>query len=210
MRKCDDFDIFDITYGVKDIFNKTLPDPELLDYYNRLARREIFINTEIDDTCVDYAKTIMEWNFEDINTPAEERMPIKIYLNSPGGGVSQAYSLIDAMLLSQTPVITIGMGMIYSAASMIFIAGHKRYCLPHATYMIHDGYTRQNNSTAKALDDLEFTKKNEEETKRYYIERTKISPELYDSKYRVDWYMTAKEMVELGIADEIVTDFTKM
>lgn len=37
-----------------DLMGSSLPNPELLDYYNRLARREIFINGGIDMSCVDW------------------------------------------------------------------------------------------------------------------------------------------------------------
>lgn len=203
-------DVIPMELEVVDLIDKSLPDPLLFDYYNRLSRREIFLNAQIDVECVDYAKQIIDWNYDDKDIPVEKRKPIKIYINSPGGIVSSAFSLIDAMLISETPIITIGMGIVYSAASMIFVAGHKRLVFPHSTFMIHDGYTMQSNSTAKVLDDLEFTKKNEMETKKYYLERTKISSKLYDSKYRVDWYMDSDEMLQYGIADAIVTKLSEV
>lgn len=201
----------EINFGpIAELFDKTLPDPVMLDYYNRIFRREFVLNCEVDENCVELAKQIIDWNREDKDKPIEERTPIIIYINSGGGTVSDAYALIDAMILSKTPVITVGLGVIYSAASMIFIAGHKRYCLPHATYMIHDGFSSQMNTTAKMLDDLEFTKKNEEKTKEYYVSRTTISPELYDQKYRVDWYMDADEMLKYHIVDKVVTDLSEV
>lgn len=147
----------------------------------------------------------MEWNVEDKDTPIEERKPIRLFINSNGGDPDSAYTLIDAMILSKTPVYVIGMGNIYSAASMIFIAGHKRYVLPHARYMIHDGYIKHGDNVAKLIDDFEFTKKNEENIKNYFVSRTKIPAELYDSKYRSNWYMFPEEMLEYGVADEILT-----
>lgn len=201
----------EINFGpIAELFDKTLPDPVMLDYYNRIFRREFVLNCEVDENCVELAKQIIDWNREDKDKPIEERTPIIIYINSGGGTVSDAYALIDAMILSKTPIITVGLGVIYSAASMIFIAGHKRYCLPHATYMIHDGFSSQMNTTAKMLDDLEFTKKNEEKTKEYYVSRTTISPELYDQKYRVDWYMDADEMLKYHIVDKVVTDLSEV
>lgn len=201
------FMIDNVECEVLPLFDKSLPDPATLDYYNRLSRREIMINSEIDDTCVEYAKQIMEWNKEDENVPILERCPIKIFINSLGGALFSAWSLIDVMLLSKTPIITIGIGCMYSAASMIFLAGHKRYCLPHSTYMIHDGSSYfPSGSTAKMIDDIEFTKRGEEKVKEYFISRTKITPELYDAKYRVNWWMYPEDLIEYSIATDIISN----
>lgn len=197
--------MINIEIPVEKIFDRTLPDPDILDYYNRIARREIMLNSEIDDTCVDFAKQIMEWNVADRDIPVEERTPIKIYINSGGGLLTAVWSLIDAMLLSKTPVITYGIGSIYSTASMIFIAGHKRYCLPHASYMIHDGSSVSADSISRMVDDIEFTKQGEEKVKEYFIERTSITPELYDAKYRMNWWMYPDEMLKYGIASSVIT-----
>lgn len=197
--------MIDIEIPVERIFDKVLPEPDILEYYNRISRREIMLNCEIDDTCVDYAKQIMEWNIKDRDIPIEDRTPIKIYINSGGGLLTAAWSLIDAMLLSKTPVITYGIGCIYSAASMIFIAGHKRYCLPHASYMIHDGSSVSADSISRMVDDIEFTKQGEEKVKQYFIERTSITPELYDTKYRMNWWMYPDEMIKYGIASAVIT-----
>lgn len=199
-----------IEYDTEKLIDKTLPEPDLLDYYNRLARREIMLNCEIDDSCVDYAKQIIEWNIRDKDIPVIERKPIKIFINSCGGLVSAAWTLIDTMIASETPIITVGLGCIYSAASMIFIAGHKRLCLPHATYMIHDGYIQNSDSVAKMIDDIEFQKTGEEKVKQYYISRTNITESLYDEKYRVNWYMQSEDMLKYGIADTIISSLSEV
>ena len=66
--------------SVETLFNQSLPEPELLDYYNRFSNREIFINDFVDDLCVEYAKFIMDWNRADKDIPIEERKTIKIYI----------------------------------------------------------------------------------------------------------------------------------
>ncbi len=42
--------------------------------------------------------------------------------------------------------------------------------------------------------------------KQYILSSTRITEEVYDQNYRRDWFMFSEEMIELGIADEIVTD----
>ena len=46
--------------------------------------------------------------------------------------------------------------------------------------------------------------RNEDRVRQFVLEHTKIDPELYDSKLRVEWYMFADEAKELGVVDYIV------
>ena len=114
--------------------------------------------------------------------------------------------IIDMIYLSKTPVYTIGMGRVYSAGGLLLMAGHKRYIFQHTSCLIHDGSSGAIGSIGKMLDNLEFTKELEKRMKQYILSSTRISEEQYDQNYRRDWFMFSEEMIELGIADEIVAD----
>lgn len=191
---------------VSDLLEDALPNPTLLEYYRRLKKREILWNDEIDDTTIDIALYIKKWNEEDKGLPAEQRKPIKIFINSDGGSVDTVLHIIDMICLSKTPVYTIGMGRVYSAGGLLLMAGHKRYIFQHTSCLIHDGSSGAIGSIGKMLDNLEFTKELEKRMKQYILSSTHISEEQYDQNYRRDWFMFSEEMIELGIADEIVTD----
>ena len=77
--------------------------------------------------------------------------------------------------------------------------------MPHSTYMIHDGYSQSADSIAKMIDNIEFTKRGEAVVKDFYLSRTNITSELYDQKYRVNWYFDTEEMLKYHIADEVIT-----
>lgn len=196
----DDFD------DVSDLLEDALPNPTLLEYYRRLKKREILWNDEIDDTTIDIALYIKKWNEEDKGLPAEQRNPIKIFINSDGGSVDTVLHIIDMIYLSKTPVYTIGMGRVYSAGVLLLMAGQKRYIFQHTSCLIHDGSSGAIGSIGKMLDNLEFTKELEKRMKQYILSSTRISEEQYDQNYRRDWFMFSEEMIELGIADEIVAD----
>ena len=67
-------------------------------------QRRIYLNCEIDESIVDSAVYhILRYNRLDKDIPIEDRIPIKIYINSPGGSVADGYALIDAIRLSKTP-----------------------------------------------------------------------------------------------------------
>lgn len=199
----------DLEIGVinlNDLIDTHLPDPPTLEFYRGLKNREIVWNGEIDDTLVDIGTYIRRWNKEDAGVPVESRKPIKLFINSDGGTVDAAMNLINIIEVSKTPVLTVGLGRVYSAGGLLLMAGHKRYIFKDTTCLIHDGSSGAIGSIGKLMDSLEFTRKLEERMKQYIISRTKITSAMYDKNYRKDWFLFSDEMIKLGIADEIVTD----
>ena len=188
------------------LFDTTLHDPTMVEFYRRLKNREILWNDDIDDATIDIALYIKKWNDEDKDLAIEDRQPIKIFINSDGGYVATVLHVIDMIHLSKTPVYTIGMGRVYSAGGLLLMAGHKRYIFPHTSCLIHDGSSGAIGSIGKMIDNLEFTKELEKRIKQYILSSTRITEEIYDQNYRRDWFMFSEEIIKLGIADEIVTD----
>ena len=195
---------------VEALMENTLPSPELLDFYRRLSNREVVWNTLIGDGIIDISLYILKWNKEDYDIPAEQRKPIKIFINSDGGDPTVIMNLADMIALSKTPVITIGMGRVYSAAGMLLMAGHKRLIFPSTTVLIHDGSGGVRGDTAKILDNLEFQRQYEERYCAFVVEHTKISEKVMKQNYRRDWFMFSEEAVSYGVADKIITDIEEI
>lgn len=88
---------------------------------------------------------------------------------------------------------------------LIFIAGHKRYSMPHAEFLMHDGSTAGWDSTAKMRDRMEFeTVQLEQMNKEFIMSRINIDDAKYNEKYRVEWYFLPDEAKEIGAVDYIV------
>ena len=188
------------------LLDTSLPEPALVEYYRRLKKREILWNADISDATIDIALHIKKWNDEDKDIVSAKRRPIKIFINSDGGSVDTVLHIIDMINLSKTPVYTIGMGRVYSAGGLLLMAGHKRYIFEHTTCLIHDGSSGVIGSVGKMLDNLKFTEEMEKRMKKYILSNTRITEEMYKENYRCDWFMFSDKMIDLGIADEIVTD----
>lgn len=187
----------------KDICNLTyLEKYEVED----LEERRLFINSEIDENIIDSAVYhILRYNRLDKGLKPEERKPIYLFINSPGGSVCDGYGLIDVIQSSITPVYTINQALCASMGFLIFLAGHKRYSMKRSEFLMHDGSTAGWDSTAKMKDRMDFeTKQLEQMTKEYIMSRTNIDNDLYDAKYRVEWYMLPNEAKQHGILDYIV------
>lgn len=175
---------------------------------SQLQTREIIINGEIKDDLIERA-VIQVFNinqYDDENRiPIEERQPIIIYLNSAGGLMDEAFSLISAIEGSRTPIITIALGKAYSAAFLILLAGHKRYAQKYTTLMYHQGSSGAMGEINRMIEYVRHWENCQEIVENFVISKTKIKSkqlrEVFQNKK--DWYMTVIEASELGIIDGI-------
>ena len=194
-----------------DLENMQLPNPDLLDYYKNYKDRVYWVEDEIDESIMALSKMIMECNRDDKSIPVDERKPIKIFISSYGGLLDETMALVKLIGISKTPIITINACRAYSAASLILIAGHKRYTLPGTKCLFHSGSATMGDATFEqaqaASDDY---KKLVKQMQEYILSRTKIERKLFNKKKAYDWYLYADEMLEQGIVDKIVNDLDEI
>lgn len=173
---------------------------------NELSDRRIVYNGEVEDDCVDIiSMNILRFNAEDKGIPVEERKPIILYLNSTGGSVDHGLGACSAVLCSETPVYTVNMAICMSMAFMLYICGAKRFAMPYSQFLMHDGSTFIGyESTAKVKDRVLFDEKVEQEMKQLVLNRTKITSDFYDAKYRTEFYFLPEEAKKLGVVDYII------
>ena len=149
---------------------------------------------------------ILAFNREDEGIPPEERKPITIYINSPGGDITEGFPLIAAIELSKTPVHTVNVGQWSSMSFLIGIAGHKRFALPYTTFLLHDGSTVSWNSTSKAIDKAKFDERFDRDVvKAHVLRHSKMTDAEYDSLVRVEYYMLPDDALRHGFIDKVVT-----
>ena len=174
-------------------------------YVEDLERRKLFLNTDIEQaTIAGIVRNIMQFNKDDAGLPRNKRRPVFLYIASDGGDVDSGFELIDIIQNSTTPVYTVNLGYQYSMAFLIGLAGHKRYALPSAKFLMHDGSNFVYNSAAKAQDQMKFHRDVEDRIKQYVLSTSKITSDEYDSKQRIEWYMFAEEAKEKGFVDYVV------
>ena len=151
---------------------------------------------------------IRMWNMADKDIPVEERVPIKLFIDSSGGDLTSALMMADAITLSKTPVYTINMGTAYSGGLLVFITGHKRYSFPSASFLFHEGSTSLGSIDAGKFKNYAGYYNNLiNKMKNYIIKNTKVDEELYKEKSRDDFWFFVDEAIELGFCDEIITEF---
>lgn len=187
----------------KQQINLTYDDALILE---DIEYRKLYLNDCIDETVItQIAYYILRYNRMDKDIPVKDRKPIVLFINSVGGSVSDGWGLIDAIITSKTPVYTVNLALCASMAFLVYIAGHERYSMPHAEFLMHDGMSGVIDSTAKARDRMDFeTDQLEVMTKEFVIEHTKISDELYDKQYRREWWFLPTEGKNIGAIDYII------
>lgn len=108
-----------VSQTLYDPANQQLADPSLLNHYAFISKRKYWLDVVVDSNAIELEKQIFLWNMEDAGKPSEERQPIWIYLMNYGGDADCGWSLIDAILASETPVYTVNVGVAASAAALI-------------------------------------------------------------------------------------------
>ena len=148
---------------------------------------------------------IMTYNRMDRGIPPHKREPVRLYINSPGGDLIEGTALISAIEISKTPIYTINIGQWCSMAFLIGITGDKRFSLPNATFLMHDGTSGAFGSTSKVQDQMEFEKRFEKEVvKAHVLGHSNMKSVDYDALARVELYMLPEDALERGFIDEIV------
>lgn len=186
--------------------NMQLPNPDLLTYYKDEQNRVLWVEGEINDGLFELSKMILGYNREDKDIPVEQRKPIKIFINSPGGDLDSTLAFIGLMNISKTPIWTIDACWAYSAAGLILMAGHKRYALPNTECLIHSGSGQLGGSYEQTAEQMKNYKYLVDKMRDFILSRTKIDQKLFKKQSSKDWYIYTDEMLNLGIVDEIVTD----
>lgn len=196
----------------KEIANQQLPDPELRNYYVDLENRIFWLDEEVTPYLLELIKYIIRWNAEDEkwNVPVEDRLPIRIFFFSPGGDLDINYSLIDTIKMSKTPVIGINIGQCASAAAYIFLSCHKRYMLPHAYFILHQGSGTLSGTFEQICAQMRDYQEQVEELASFVLEHTSYTEEAVDEKIVGEWYIRKDEALENGVVHGIVDNISML
>src|SRR5213082_26115 len=172
------------------------------DIYSRLLKeRIVFLGTEVDDQIANLIAA--QLLFLEAEDPEKD---ISLYINSPGGSAYAGMAIYDAMQYVRPDVQTICTGMGMSAAAMILSGGAagKRFVLPNAKVMIHQGSGGFRGSPADiqiaAKEILALTQRMAE----IMAKHTGQPVERVLKDIDRDRFMTPEEAVEYGIVDAVM------
>jgi ATP-dependent Clp protease protease subunit len=196
---------------LSEILDMKLPNSYLLKYYHDLKNRVIWINEDVsDDLMYEIIHYILRWNREDRNIDDIDRKPIYLMFNSPGGNIDAQAAICSAIELSKTPVIGVAIGMVASAASLIFLSCHCRLALKSSYLILHKGSAALSGDFDNIMNSINDYKKEVEKMVGHIVDHSKLTREEVMEHISKDWYMRMEEAVEKGLVDEVITDINAL
>ena len=172
------------------------------DIYSRLLRdRIIFIGTPINDFVAN--AVVAQMLFLQMDDPKKD---ISLYINCPGGSVTDGMAIYDTMNFLQCDIVTYCVGQAASMATLLLAAGTKgkRYALPNSHVMMHQptgGATGQTSDISIAAKEILRWRA---QMNGLLAQHTNKTAEEIASDSDRDFYLTAKEAMEYGIVDKVI------
>lgn len=160
------------------------------------------------EICDENVSEAIKW-IVSANLVKKPKRILKLYVNSIGGDLYESFALIDIMKSSYHPISTIGIGSVMSAGFLIFASGHQgeRYIGKNAGIMNHQ---HTDSMEAKMHDMKAQMKENQNcELRCLNILREATGMTIQEVRNKFiknpsDQYYTAKQIIELNIADHIL------
>ena len=175
------------------------------DIFSRLLKdRIIFLSEDVNH--VTASLVVAQLLFLESEDPDKE---IFLYINSPGGSITDGMAIVDTINYIKCPVSTICVGMAASMGAVLLACGEKgkRYATPNAEVMIHQpligggGLSGQTTEIKIHADHMVRTR---EKLNKLLSEKTGQSLDIIERDTERDNYMTAQQALEYGLIDGIL------
>ncbi len=170
----------------------------LLDYEDSV----IFINDEINDnTLTDFIIRMRSL----LQHRKDKSAPVNLMINSPGGDVYEMFGIIDYIESLDVKVNTICRGRAMSAAAVILTCGTgTRMMSKRSTVMFHQSSSFMGGKMSDITAYLDNIKSLEVLIYNMLAEKTKKDAAWWKEKMRNDMFLTADELLEIGVIDQII------
>ena len=189
------------------VIEQTSKGERSYDIFSRLLKdRIIFLGEDVNPTSA--SLIIAQLLFLESEDPDKE---IFLYINSPGGSITDGLGIVDTMNYIKCPVSTICVGLAASFGAVLLANGEKgkRFATPNSEILIHQpliggqggGISGQATEIKIHADHMIRTR---EKLNKLLSEKTGQSIETIERDTERDHYMTAQEALEYGLIDGIM------
>lgn len=158
--------------------------------------RTILIQEIITDESERFADRILELG--------DDKEPIVILIDSPGGSVFSGEKIVSAMESVNSEIYTVCVGMCASMAAIIHQYGTKRLATDRSVLMFHDAAGMVGGRVSEMLSILSMIKRKIDKSNHYIANRSKMS---YDELVRLEsnnFWIDAEDSLEKGLVDGLV------
>ncbi len=192
------------------VIEQTSKGERSYDIFSRLLKeRIIFLNEQVDSASA--SVVVAQLLFLDAEDPGKD---IYLYINTPGGSITDGMAIYDTMQYIKSDVCTICVGLAASMGSVLLAGGTKgkRYALPNSEVLIHQplisgGLSGQATEIKIHADHMVKTR---EKLNKILSERSGQPIERIMQDTERDHYMTAQEAKEYGLIDEIMDSISNV
>ena len=194
-------------YYEPSVIEKTPYGARSYDVYSRLLKdRVVFLRGEVNEQL---ATSIgAQLHFLEMEDPDAE---ISMYINSPGGSVTDGMAIYDTMRYIRPKIRTVCLGMAASMGAFLLMAGEPgmRYALPNAEVMIHQPSGGAHGQATDVQLHAQWLLRKKTKMNQLMSEMTRQPLEKIAADVERDYFMTAQEALEYGIIDKIFDPRTK-
>lgn len=172
------------------------------DIYSRLLKdRIIFLGDIIDDKVANSVIAQMLFLASE-----DEKKDIKLYINTPGGSVTDGLAIYDTMQYVKPDVSTICVGMAASMGALLLAAGAKgkRFALPNSQILIHQVMGGAEGQAADIKIKAEQILKIRDRLNQIVSKHTGQNLKKVEKDTDRDYYMTADEALRYGLVDKVI------
>lgn len=183
--------------------------PDKQKYVSVIDNNELYfyndVNVEsalvINKTLSDLARQLL---IAKITFDLQETPHIKLHINSDGGEVFGALSIVDRIQSSKVPIHSYAEGLVASASTLISVSCHKRYIRKNTILLIHqvrswfEGTYEDFNDEKQNMDLIMKV------VKGIYLKHTKFTEDELNTLLKRDLYLNAEDAIKYGLADEII------
>ena len=191
----------DMSYFEPSVIEKTPYGERAYDVYSRLLKdRVIFLRGEVNEALAN--SIVAQLLFLEMEDPDAE---ISMYINSPGGSVTDGMAIFDTMRYIRPKVRTVCLGMAASMGAFLLMAGEPgmRLALPNSEVMIHQPSGGASGQATDVQLHAEWLLRTKNKMNGLMAEMTGQPLEKIQRDVERDYFMTAEEALKYGIIDEI-------
>jgi Protease subunit of ATP-dependent Clp proteases len=137
---------------------------------------------------------------------SESSDPVTLYINSPGGDVDAGFAIYDTVRFISSPVTVVGIGLVASAAALVFLSVDKerRLAFPHSSYLIHQPLSGMKGVEADIAIHAEQLSRLKVLLNRIIADATGKSLEEVSRDTERDYWLSSLEAIDYGIVGRIV------
>ena len=131
------------------------------------------------------------------------QVPIHIHIHSPGGDVFAGLSVVDTINNCRTPVYTYIDGSAASAATLISMAGNKRFMSENSFMLIHQPSLVWAGKLDEFIDEIENQKHLYDKILKLYQDKSKLEKDELEELLKHELWLDSSECLEKGFIDKI-------